>query len=75
MTTIERAVLDAIRDYRDANGVSPSIAEVAAVIDRSRARVQQLVERLVAAGRLRRLPGRMRSLVPARPSRRRGGAS
>lgn len=63
LTPAQQRTLDFIRRYRREQGGCPSLTEIAAGIGiRSRGVVHRYVEALIAAGHLRRHPGRKRGL-------------
>ena len=63
LTPAQQKTLDFIRSYWRLQGRSPSLMEIAAGIGiRSRGVVHRYVQALIAAGHVRRLPGRKRGL-------------
>jgi len=69
MTPRQKEVLDLIRDWIEAKGISPSYGEIQTALElKSRGCVHALVTRLVEDGLLIRTPGKVRSLRLAKPN-------
>ncbi len=63
VTPRQLEILRFIRDYRAANGYSPTMQEIAATLGVNKVTVFEHVESLVKKGFLRRLPFKARSLI------------
>lgn len=61
MTERQQAVLDALRSFREQHGYSPTVRELAAVLERDPAGVQRIINALRREGRVE---GRARTLKP-----------
>jgi SOS-response transcriptional repressor LexA len=60
---IRQAVYDCITDFRRDNGLSPSITEIAACVDRSAGSVRWHLAKLEKEGRITRIPGRAGGII------------
>lgn len=63
---VAQSVLDALIDYREEHGFSPSTIELGAMVGLSRQTVWKALYRLEEAGAIRSTPGCTRSWVPTR---------
>lgn len=57
-------ILEFIRQYREENGMAPSLRELAANFKTSTSVIHYHISKLVADGKLKRVPGVARGLVP-----------
>lgn len=68
LTRTQRRVLEAIRDYAQANGYAPSLREVGGLTGLAVSAVQYQIGQLEQKGWIRRHPHRPRALVVLNPA-------
>lgn len=57
-------ILEFIRQYREENGIAPSLRELGSNFQTSTSVIHYHISKLVAAGKLKRVPNVARGLVP-----------